>query len=137
NGQSTLIQAALTGTGPWTVTWSDGFSHSVSISPDSRNVNPSSTVTYSVTALADANCTALPGDLTGSATVIVNPRPTSVVSGTTTICPAGSTTIQAALTGIGPWTVTWSDSFSHSVSSTPDTRIVSPSSTTTYTVTAL
>jgi autotransporter-associated beta strand protein len=137
NGQSTLIQAALTGTGPWSVTWSDGFSHSVAVSPDVRTVSPGSSITYTVTALVDFNCTAQPGDLTGSAAVVVNPRPTSVVSGSTTICPGASTTIQAALTGTGPWSVTWSDGFTHSVNISPDSRLVSPASTITYTVTAL
>ncbi len=136
---STTIQAALTGTGPWNVTWSDGtHQNGVSSSPATRSVSPSSTTTYTVTALTDANCTAQAGDLTGSAVVTVNSRPTAVVSGTATICQGNSTTIQAALTGASPWTVTWSDGHVDSgVSSSPDSRSVSPSSTTTYTVTAL
>ena len=62
--------------------------------------------------------------------------PTATVSGSAAICPGGSTTVQAALTGTGPWTVYWSDGTTHSgVSSSPDTYGVSPSSTTTFTVT--
>jgi autotransporter-associated beta strand protein len=137
NGGSSLIQAALTGSGPWSVTWSDGFSHSVSVSPDSRTVSPGLTTIYTVTSLSDANCTAQAGDRTGSATVTVNARPTSTVSGGGTICNGGSSIIQAALTGAGPWSVTWSDGFSHSVSASPDTRTVSPGATTIYTVTTL
>src|SRR5207247_6299176 len=107
SGDSTTIQAVLTGTGPWDVTWSDSFTQTgVSSSPATRSVSPSSTTAYTVTALTDANCAAQPGDLTGSATVTVNPRPTAVVSGDATICNGQSTIIQAALTGTGPWNVT-------------------------------
>jgi photosystem II stability/assembly factor-like uncharacterized protein len=40
-------------------------------------------------------------------TLTLYPRPTAVVSGTTTICNGESTTIQVVLTGVAPWTVTW------------------------------
>jgi hypothetical protein len=78
--------------------------------------------------------------LSSAATLTVNGRPTSVVSSTdnATICGGSSTTIHADLTGTGPWNVTWSDSVQQSgVASSPATRSVSPSATTTYTVTAL
>jgi len=58
---------------------------------------------------------------------------TAYVSGDTYINPGGSATIQAALTGTGPWTVYWSDGFQQTVSSSPATRTVSPADTTTYT----
>ncbi|HEV8267222.1 MAG TPA: hypothetical protein VGR00_03270, partial [Thermoanaerobaculia bacterium] len=62
----------------------------------------------------------------------------ATVSGSATICPGGSTMIQAALTGTPPWNVTWSDSFTQmGVMASPATRTVSPSSTTIYTVTAV
>jgi uncharacterized repeat protein (TIGR01451 family) len=213
-GGSTSIQAALTGSGPWTVTWSDGFVQSgVASSPAARSVSPGATTTYTVTAVSDTNCA---GTSSGSAVVTVNPRPTAAASGTAAICagtstplsgsggvscswapatglsnasscsptaspaatttytltvtdangcvsinaPAvtvtvnpkptasvsgsaaicagGSTSIQAALTGSGPWTVTWSDgSVQSGVASSPATRSVSPGATTTYTVTAV
>jgi hypothetical protein len=77
-GQPTPIQAVLTGTGPWNVTWSDSVVQSgVATSPVTRSVSPSSTTTYTVTALTDANCAAQAGDLTGSAVVTVNPAPTT------------------------------------------------------------
>jgi hypothetical protein len=68
----------------------------------------------------------------------VNPSPTATVSGSGTICAGQSATIQAALTGTGPWTVTWSDNVTQSnVAAGPATRSVSPSSTTAYTVTTV
>jgi PKD repeat protein len=69
--------------------------------------------------------------------------PTASVSGDQTICPAGSATIHAALTGTGSWNVTWLDGaggtnyIQNGVAASPATRTVSPSSSTTYTVTAV
>ena len=69
--------------------------------------------------------------------------PTASVSGDQTICPAGSATIQASLTGTGSWNLTWLDGASgtnyvqNGVAASPATRTVSPSSSTTYTVTAV
>ncbi|HXH42113.1 MAG TPA: FG-GAP-like repeat-containing protein, partial [Thermoanaerobaculia bacterium] len=66
------------------------------------------------------------------------PAPTAIVSGSTTICFGSSTSISAALTGSGPWSVTWSDGVTQSnVAASPATRVVSPANTTTYTVTAV
>jgi hypothetical protein len=72
NGGTNTIQAALTGTGPWNLTWSDGATQNgVASSPATRDVSPSVTTTYTVTALNDTNCGAEAGDLTGSAVVTV------------------------------------------------------------------
>jgi hypothetical protein len=70
-GSSASIQAALTGTGPWNVTWSDGVvQNGVVSSPAQRSVSPAVTTNYFVIALADAtSCTA--GTLSGGAMVTV------------------------------------------------------------------
>lgn len=68
-GNSTTIQAALTGTAPWNVTWSDAVvQNGVMASPATRSVSPPSTLTYTVTAISDANG---PGTASGSAVVTV------------------------------------------------------------------
>ena len=228
-GGSTTVQAALSGTAPWQVTWADGVVQSgVLSSPVTRSVSPTVATTYKVTALIDANCSAPAGQLTGSAAVSLNTAvaittqpvslsacpgtgarfvvaatgtsvtfqwqvsagggaftnlpgatgtsyttpsltaafngyqyccvatgtcgavtsavatltvltaPSAVVSGGAAICPGGSTTVQAALTGSGPWQVTWSDGVVQSgVLASPAVRTVSPGATTTYKVTGL
>jgi len=69
--------------------------------------------------------------------------PTALVTGGQTICPGGSATIQAALTGTGPWNVTWLDGtggtnyLQNGVATSTASRTVSPSSTTAYAVAAV
>ncbi len=63
---------------------------------------------------------------------------TATVSGGGTICAGGSATIQAALTGAAPFSVTWSDDVTQSgVMTSTVTRTVSPVATTAYTVTSM
>ncbi len=134
-----MVQAALTGIGPWTVTWSDGSVSNAAVSPATKvvapaNPNPNAPVTntYTVTALIDqgatTQCPASPGDLTGSAVIRVNPRPTAIVSGSTNILVDSTNyvtaDIRADLTGFGPWTVLWSDGVGQTNVSSPALRTV-------------
>lgn len=138
-GDSTPIQAVLTGAGPWSLTWSDGVAQKgITASPAVRSVRPSNARTYTVVDLIDSSCGAQGSDLTGSAAVTLRARPTAVVSGSGTVCVGASRSIQASLTGTGPWNVTWSDGeVQGGVAVSPAIRVVAPASTTTYTVTAL
>src|SRR5260221_14034106 len=77
NGQSATITAVLSGSGPWDVTWSDGVTQSgVSASPATRTVfflmirRPPRSTLFPYTTLFRS------GDMTGSAVVAVNARPT-------------------------------------------------------------
>jgi hypothetical protein len=70
NGIPSNITVTLTGTAPWSITFSDGFTVTgVLSSPYVRTVNPVATTTYTVTSLSDQNCTALVIDRTGSAKI--------------------------------------------------------------------
>jgi hypothetical protein len=133
---SATITAALTGTAPWSVTWSDNVTQTIATGTTaSRSVSPLATTTYTITSLTDAYCS---GTSSGSAVVTVKTLPTATVSGGGTICPGGSATISAALTGTAPWSVTWSDNVTQTINSgSTATRTVSPAATTTYTVTSV
>jgi hypothetical protein len=124
---STVSGATYSWTGP------NGFTSNAQNPTVSTSATTTMAGIYSVTATVNG-CTSA----AGQTTVTVNVRPTSVASGSATVCNGSSTTIQAALTGTGPWNVTWSDAVvQNGVASSSATRSVSPSSTTTYTVTAL
>src|ERR1043166_1652546 len=135
DGQSSVVRVELTGAPPWNVHWSDGHNDTVFATPFDRTVFPGATTTYSVQNLDDSNCVAIASsDLTGSATVVVNPRPTAVVSsvGSTNICRGESATIRVDLTGTGPWTIQWSDNVTDTTNGSPAFRTVTPSTTTSY-----
>jgi hypothetical protein len=68
-GDSAIVQAGLTGQGPWDITWSDGFQQAVSASPATRTVSPGATTAYSVTSVSGAACN---GTSSGTATVTVD-----------------------------------------------------------------
>ncbi len=123
--------ATLTANGASTYSWSPGTGLDTT-SGAVVHASPSATTIYTVTGLSTNGCSN-----TASMTVKVNPTPTANVTGSTTICNSILTTIQAALTGTGPWTVVWSDGVTNHVSVSPAQRAVSPSSTTVYTVTGL
>ena len=134
-GQSATISAGLNGTAPFTVTWSDGLTQTItSGNTASRIVTPSTTATYSLSSMSDAHCS---GSVGGSATVTIRTPPSAAVSGGGTICAGSSSTVSASLSGWAPFSVTWSDGVTQTTSSTSISRSVSPSATTTYSIASL
>jgi hypothetical protein len=128
-GDSTVIQADLTGTPPWNLTWSDGFvQNGVTTSPATRSVSPAVTTVYTVTLLSDPLCSS--GSAGGSATVTVDSPPTAVASGGGTICTGGS----LILSGSGGVSCHWSPSTGLSDPNSCNPT-ASPSATTTYVLT--
>ena len=101
-------------------------------------VNPSATTTYTIATLVDGSCAAQASDMTGSAVVTVNPRPTAVLSGTETICDGQSATLSLAVTGSGTISGTLlPGGIAFSGTGPTITVSVNPSATTTYTIATL
>ncbi len=143
---STNLTVNFTGTAPWNYTYTTNggspVSGTTSSNPLTITVSPGSAspalFTYEISALSDANCASVAGDLSGSGTVTINPlaaSPTAVVSvqptcavgtGTITVTAPlgtgnsytldGTTTISwptVSFTGVapGPHTITVANSF--------------------------
>ncbi|MCX6272509.1 MAG: hypothetical protein NTU44_15090, partial [Bacteroidetes bacterium] len=136
-GQSAVLSIAVTGTGPWTGTLSDGSTFSGSASPIVVSRSPVLTTIYTITTLNDANCGALPAELSGSVNVIIHNRPTGFISGTTSICSGQTAIIEVSVTGTGPWNGTVMDGTSFSGNSSPILINVIPTATTTFTIGSL
>jgi serine protease AprX len=97
-GSPATLTVNLVGTGPWTLTWSDGVVQSgVTTNPATRIVSPTVNTTYSLTSVSSTGCNQ-PG--AGSATLTMASSLSSV-----SIAVAGSTTIGSPCTG-GTATVT-------------------------------
>lgn len=135
---STLITASVPDTTGASYSWSvSGGSIASGQGTRNVNVNVGCSGTLSLTVTVSKN------GCSSSTTrhIPINPATINVTAASTSIVQGGSTTIQASLTGQGPWTVTWADQPGQPVTVTPPatttTRTVSPAQTTTYTATAV
>jgi hypothetical protein len=107
-GESTNLSVALTGTQPWSITYTDGTTpvtiNNITTSPRTISVSPTTTTTYSLTAVSDVNCTGT--SYTGSATITVNPTSVggTATAANSTICNGSNTTITlSGYTGTIQW----------------------------------
>jgi len=139
-GSSANLSVALTGTPPWSITYTDGTTpltiSGITGTPATISVSPTSTKTYRLTAVSDSRCTGT--SYTGSALVTVNPLPT-VYAGADRNIPYGtSTTINdATASGVAPLSYSWTPatSFVNASLLNPVTRNLTASDTFTLTVT--
>ncbi len=105
-GSTTDIAIQLTGTAPWTLTYTVNGENPVTVSEIYDNPYVLTTPTgglYTITALSDAFNT---GEcFTGSADIVVTPLPISNITNATTVCE--NTNINLELTGSAPWELTY------------------------------
>jgi hypothetical protein len=139
-GDSFVLTNTLSGIGPWTVSWNDGTVQTASgsgpatlvrtVFPTNTFANVASNNVYYVTSVSNADmCVGnLPGDILGTNTITINPRPTAALTPfNTTDCDEGNPfPLNVTLTGIGPWTVFWNDGTVQSSATANLTRIVFP-----------
>jgi YD repeat-containing protein len=139
SNQTAPISVAFGGPGPWNITWSDGTTQNgVAQNPYTWSVAPTSTTTYTITSISDS--TSCFGTSGGSATVTVQGcNVVATASGNSSVTIGQSAQIQATLTtGAPPWNITWSDGFQQqSSNATTLHRTVTPTVTTTYTITSV
>ncbi|MGA2536861.1 MAG: alkaline phosphatase family protein [Terracidiphilus sp.] len=131
-GSSLLTVTAQNATAV-TVTGTDGTTYSLQPSGGTQAVSPVTTTTYA------AKATGGGGTATGSATVTVSANPAPSV--TVTAVPAsinsgGSSTLTVSALNATQVAIAGSDESSYTLLATGGTQTVSPSATTTYTVTA-
>jgi len=138
-GQSTQVTVGLSGTNPWTFTWTDGTTPititGITSQPYTINVTPTVTTSYSFTGVQDAHCSSNASFVT---TVYVIPLPDAIVSGSSTVCPGVSAPLQVNFTGVAPFELTWTDGTNQTINSgitaNPYIFQVSALQTTTYTL---
>jgi YVTN family beta-propeller protein len=136
---TTSLTLSVTGSGTISGTLSGGTPFTGTAPTIQVSVSPTTTTTYTIATLSDANCTAQSSDLSGRATVTVNSRPTGSISGGGTYCSGTNTTtsLTLAVTGSGTISGTLSDNTSFSGTAPTINVSVTPSSTTTYTIATL
>jgi len=105
-GESAALTIDLTGTAPWSITYSDGATETTVTSSSNVYNFSASAGTYSLVSVEDANCS---GEVAGSATISTLEAPTASISGGASVCQGESAALTIVLTGTAPWTITYTD----------------------------
>ena len=124
-----------------TTEWIDSSTGQVISTSATVTVTPAVTTTYAIVSHLNG-CTSFGPDGTSYVTVTVNQRPTASIGPNQTICNGGTATFSVALTGVGPWSITYSNGTTtttvNNVNTNPYVFSVSGITTNkTYTITAL
>lgn len=109
-GSSSQLTFSLTGTSPWSLTYSIGTvvvtQTGITSSPFLLNVTPASTTTYSATQVDDAFCNQT---VVSSAVLTIASVPSASITGTQTLCTGTAAQLTVSLVGVSPWNFTYSD----------------------------
>ena len=90
------------------VQWVDALSGIVISNSATVTVTPIVTTTYAVTSFLNG-CASYGPDGTTYVTITVNQRPTAYIEPSQTICNGGTATFRVSLTGVAPWSITYSN----------------------------
>ncbi|MCK9616794.1 MAG: C25 family cysteine peptidase [Lentimicrobiaceae bacterium] len=115
----------------WTTTGTGTFDDATLINPvytPSPEDIAAGTVTLTLTAVANAPCL----DVSGELAITIYPLPTAELSGSGEICPGNTFDLTIQLTGAAPWQVLTLDSQSLTIETSPYTWTVQPNETTSY-----
>ncbi len=135
-GQSATLSVALTGTSPWSVVVNGVTYSGITVSPYTFSITPSVTTTYTISSVSNS-CGA--GTVSGNAVVTVSPActlPAATLTGTQTITAGQSANLSVALTGLAPWSIVMNGT-TYTANTSPFSIAVSPSTTTTYSLTSV
>jgi PKD repeat protein len=104
NGSITI---SLTGSAPWSFTYSDGTNeYNVTTSDTSYVIENLPEGTYQITGVEDDFCE---GSVEGVVELVSRELPTANIIGDNFICEGGTTELMVNLTGTAPWTFIYSD----------------------------
>lgn len=140
-GSSGILTVSFSGLAPWNLTYSDGTNlisiPGITNSPYGLSLNPLVNTTYTLTQVSGV----CPGTVSGSGRIVVNPVPTASISGGATICPNNPVSLTIAMTGTGPWNITWTDGVSsfnqNGLLNSPFVINLSPTVSRTYSVSSV
>jgi len=141
---NTSLTASYNGGTPWEFTWTDGTVNTnvtgITNSTYSWSVTPSATTTYTAQSFNGPCGVPSPTQANVVVTVFTN-TPTAVLSGTQTICNTGIAQLSVNFTGVAPFQFTWTDGVTPAtltnITSTSYVFSVTPSATTTFSLTAM
>jgi len=139
SGSSTNLSVNLSGSAPWSFTWSDGVNlqtvNNVTATPYVLSLSPSITTFYSITSVSSGNCQ---GTASGNAVITVGAPPSASFGAGVSICVGQTAVLPVSLTGIGPWSLSYSDGVSTQtitgISTGTYGLLLSPIASTTYTL---
>ena len=138
-GATAQIAVELTGTSPWSITYSDGTNswtvNNINTPLHLITVSPAASATYQLISVSDAYCSNIG---TGTSAVAVDELPMVTLSGdlNPVICRGASSTLSFNFSaGVGPWVVTYTDgstTYTSTAGVTPYVLTINPLVTTTY-----